>query len=270
MNIKLVLSDIDGTILDDNNLIDSKLKYELQILKKKNIPFILSSARSPEGMYPIAKELDISENPIACYNGAYIVKNIDQSDPLIISSHPLLTDEINKIFDMIQKQFPTVSINLYSKSSWYVNQTDQWIEAESDITNIVPTTTDLRRLIQAGPVHKLMLIDQPGVIKDLMSTLQKTNFNQSTFILSKQNYLEITDKKASKCEALKDLCHYFKIPIEDTMTLGDNFNDVPMFKESGLGVAMENAPEEVKGFANEVTVSNNHNGVSSALRKFIS
>ncbi|GEO77916.1 hypothetical protein LMI01_02470 [Companilactobacillus mindensis] len=53
------------------------------------------------------------------------------------------------------------------------------------------------------------------------------------------------------------------------MTLGDNFNDVPMLKIAGLGVAMANAPQEVKNCANVVTETNNHNGVSKAIEKYV-
>ncbi|MCH4010307.1 Cof-type HAD-IIB family hydrolase [Companilactobacillus sp.] len=269
MDIKLVLSDIDGTILDDNNFVDSNLQTELRVLKQKNIPFVLSSARSPEGMLPIAKKLDIVDNPIASYNGAYIIKDIDLEYPTIISSHALPQNEIQNIFEIINQDFPTVSINLYSKSQWYVNQTDHWTDEEADITNIEPMVTDLNRFILDKPVHKLLLIDEPDVISDLMKQLQNAKFLRSTFILSKPNYLEITDKGASKSEALKELAEYYHLPIEDTMALGDNFNDVPMFETAGLGVAMENAPDEVKGMADEVTSSNNDNGVSEALKKYL-
>jgi Cof subfamily protein (haloacid dehalogenase superfamily) len=269
MDIKLVLSDIDGTILDDHQSVDSELKQTLLSLRQKHIPFILSSARSPEGMYPIAEDLGILDYPIACYNGAYVIKRLDQEDVSVISSHVLPESELRSIFQLISKSYSTVSINLYSRNKWYVSETDRWINAESKITNLDPIITDLNEFSSSAPVHKLLLIDEVDTISNLMDALQSLNLEQSSFILSKDNYLEVTNKKASKKEALRELANYYKIKIKDTMTLGDNFNDVPMFEASGLGVAMKNAPEQVKQIADVITESNNDNGVSKALKKYL-
>ncbi|AKP66912.1 Cof-type HAD-IIB family hydrolase [Companilactobacillus ginsenosidimutans] len=269
MPVGLVLSDIDGTILDDKNFIDPKLPAKLLRLRKMKIPFVLSSARSPEGMYPIAKKLGILDNPIACYNGAYVINGLKEKNSTVISSHEVKISELTEIFKILNQGYPTVSVNTYSEWKWYVNQPDKWTELESGITNLEPAVTDLHKFIQKHPVHKLLLIDSKKVIADLRNTLENVNFAHTSFILSKDNYLEVTNKKASKKEALKDLAQYYKVPIENTMTLGDNFNDVPMFKASGLGVAMANAPEKVQGIADKVTLSNNDSGVTAALREYI-
>ena len=74
--IKLILSDIDGTILNDENVIDTGLKAAVKQLRQKDVPFVLASARSPEWMKQIAADLDVLDNPIACYNGALVVKDL--------------------------------------------------------------------------------------------------------------------------------------------------------------------------------------------------
>ena len=73
-HIRLIISDIDGTILNDLHQIDSDLLTLIPDLKREEIPFVLASARSPKGMAPIAKELGIEDCPMACYNGALIQK----------------------------------------------------------------------------------------------------------------------------------------------------------------------------------------------------
>jgi len=113
MDIRLILSDIDGTILNDDNVIDTGLKQAVKKLRQKNVPFVLASARSPEGMLPIAKELGVLDNPIACYNGALVVKDLDRKDFTTILNHELEVDDVKRINDIIQKQYPTVSVNQY-------------------------------------------------------------------------------------------------------------------------------------------------------------
>ena len=72
--IRLVISDIDGTILNDQHQVDYQLKIQLPLLQEKGIPFVLASARSPLGMEPIAQQLGLIDNPLACYNGALVIK----------------------------------------------------------------------------------------------------------------------------------------------------------------------------------------------------
>lgn len=269
MSIKLVLSDIDGTILDDSQQIDSSLKRQLEKMKQQKIPFVLASARSPEAMLPIAKELGILDNPVACYNGAYVVKNLDQENVEVITSHTIPPTETKKIFNILEESFPSVSINLYSKMKWYIETADQWNQQESAITKLEPIKKDLQIFIEDHPVHKFLLIDQAKTIHQLMEHLEKSGLKDCSFVLSKDNYLEVTNKKASKKIVLKELTQHYGIDSSETMTIGDNFNDVPMLVRSGFGVAMNSAPDGVKKVADWITTDNNHHGVSHALSENI-
>jgi len=270
-DVKLILSDIDGTILNDDNKVDSNLKSIVHKLREQAIPFVLASARSPEGMREIAKELDVVDNPIACYNGALVIKDIQSKDYSTILSHELNLNEVKKIISIIHQKFAQVSINLYSGADWYVEKKDQWVQIESDITKLDPIETNLDELVAncKVPIHKLLLIGQSTEISQVLKLLNNNNFDDSSFYLSKPNYLEITNNKVSKETALRELAKTYDITVEQTMTLGDNFNDIPMLKIAGLGVAMQNAPEEVKNCANEVTETNNRNGVSRAIEKYV-
>ena len=81
----------------------------------------------------------------------------------------------------------------------------------------------------------------------------------------KDNYLEVTAKHVSKEHALLEVAKYYDLPLEQVMTIGDNFNDSPMLALAGLGIAMGNAPEGVKETANLVTASNDEHGVAQAI-----
>lgn len=268
--IKLILSDIDGTILNDDNVVDSGLKETVSKLKQQGIPFVLASARPPEGMLPIAKELDVLDNPIACYNGALVIKDLQQDEYSTILSHELQIDEVKKIITIIQQKFPQVSINLYSGADWYVETLDKWVEIESSITKLDPIVTNIDQLLeQHQPIHKILLISNEDEIQRVSQNLHNDSFEDSSFYLSKPNYLEITNSNVSKEKALRELAQTYQIGLKQTMTLGDNYNDVPMLKLAGLGVAMQNAPTDIQKCANVVTESNNHNGVSKAIEKYV-
>lgn len=269
--IKLILSDIDGTILDDENAIDSGLKRAVSKLKKQDVPFVLASARSPRGMLPIAKELELLDNPIACYNGALVIKDLEQADYSTILSHELNIVEVKKIVNIVHQKFVDVSINLYSGDEWYVEKYDKWAKAEASITKLEPIETDIDQLVKQHqrPIHKILLISDTEEIEQVLNYLHNGDLKNSSFYLSKPNYLEITNNNVSKEKALRELAKVYQISLSQAMTLGDNYNDAPMLKIAGLGVAMKNAPIEIQKCANVVTETNNNNGVSKAIEKYV-
>ena len=264
--IKLIMSDIDGTILDKNHQLDSHLIELMPLLKQYDIPFVLASARSPLGIAPISKELGITECPIACYNGALI-----SLGDKILSQHTIDKKELLLLHDFLKKEFPTVSINVYSGKDWLVNTIDEWVEIEAQITRESPKVTSLADFLQEEKnlIHKLLLIDNTSTIQKLKETLATMDFPQTDFYLSKDNYLEVTHNQVSKKQALLELANYYQLSLSEIMTIGDNYNDIPMIETAGLGVAMGNAPTEVKTCANTVTDSNDQNGVSKAIKLYV-
>ena len=269
-SIRLIISDIDGTILDDQHQVDPNLKDMIPLLSREKIPFVLASARSPLGMEPIARELGLGDNPLACYNGALVIKGDPQAYETIIE-HPLDKKEIRTFLELVKTEFPSVSINLYSGKDWIANRLDKWVQIEAAITGERPMIqNELIPVLNAQmPVHKLLLIDEAPVIQKLHDYLQTLGFPKTSFYLSKDNYMEVTAKHVSKEQALYEIAQHYQVPLEQVMTIGDNFNDLPMLRLAGLGVAMGNAPEAVKTEAKAVTKSNNEHGVAEAVEKYV-
>ena len=152
-----------------------------------------------------------------------------------------------------------------------MNTIDEWVEIEATITGESPKVTSLADFIKDEKtlVHKLLLIDNTDTIQKLQKTLSSIDFPQTDFYLSKDNYLEVTHNQVSKKQALLELAKYYQLSLSEIMTIGDNYNDIPMIETSGLGVAMGNAPTDVKTCANTVTDSNDQNGVSKAIKLYV-
>ena len=267
--IRLVISDVDGTILNDQHQVDYQLKTQLPLLQEKGIPFVLASARSPLGMEPIAQQLGLIDNPLACYNGALVIKGNSQNYDVLME-HGLDKKEVQYLLELVQEKFPAVAINLYSGKDWFAEQIDKWVQEEADITGEIPTIQDLAFVLQKQvSVHKLLLIGEPADIQKLQDYLQNIAFPQTAFYLSKENYLEVTAKQVSKENALQEIAHFYQIPLQQVMAIGDNFNDLPMLKLAGLGVAMGNAPKAVKEQVAAVTHTNNNHGVAQAIEQYV-
>lgn len=269
--IKLIVSDIDGTILDDQHQISSQLKQLLPDLTKHGIHFVLASARSPQGMAAIATTLTLADQPLACYNGALILNHAHLELSETLFSQPLDQLEAIRVFQEIQRYFSSISLNLYSGINWFVPAFDHWVKAESEITQIQPTVADLSDLLHARhvPVHKFLLIDQANTIQSLIAHLNKLSLHHTAYYLSKNNYLEITHRDISKATVVTELAKYYDLQKDQVLAIGDNYNDLPMLQAAGIGIAMANAPIAVQQAATDVTTSNQEEGVIRAIKKYV-
>ena len=185
--------------------------------------------------------------------------------------HGLSKADVKKIVALIKKQFSHISINFYSGGDWIVEEIDQWVQIEADITKESPDIRNFDTLLtdDAIPIHKLLLIANAQAIQEFFTYLKRVNFEDASFYLSKDNYLEVTSQSVSKENALLEIAKYYDISLSQTMAIGDNYNDIPMLKLAGLGVAMANAPQAVKNEADIETVSNNDNGVSKVIEDYV-
>ena len=94
------------------------------------------------------------------------------------------------------------------------------------------------------------------------------NFPECTFVRSSKIALDIMPSGVNKATAVSFLCNQWNIDIKDTMAFGDNYNDCEMLEAVGHGIVMGNAPDNIKNRFSEVTLDNNHDGISFTLSKY--
>ena len=109
--IGLVISDIDGTILDKDHQLDSRLKENLAILAQQGILFCLASARSPLGIRPIQEALGL-DAPLVAYNGA-LIGQWQEGEFRVLQDIPIVEADVAALIGLIEHSFPAVSIGLY-------------------------------------------------------------------------------------------------------------------------------------------------------------
>lgn len=264
---KMLCLDIDGTLLNSNHKITLKTKNAIKSLYKgKGIPVILVSARMPSAIKYLKNELEI-DTPIICYSGAFILSNKDEM---------LYNEYIEKnIVSNIFKEISDLDIHksLYLKDRWCISRNDMWSDLESSITGINPEIISFKELLEVksdddNGFNKILLIGDEAIVKKAYLRLRKANFEKISFNMSKPTYIEIMNNNTSKTKAIKKLLDIYNITNEEVVTIGDNYNDVDMIKFAGLGIAMGNAPDEVKLISDDVTLSNDDDGVAEAIARY--
>ncbi len=262
MNIKLIFSDVDGTLLDINREISAETKVAVQGLS--HLPFILISSRMPSAMHHLQDDLDIKHHPIIAYNGGLILDG-----QRVLSSTYIdwsLTEAIVKL-----NQNKT-HLSIYQDHNWYVPSLDFWAKREVNNTKVTPKQQDYTDTLESlkqekAGAHKIMSMGEEQSIDYLYHLLHDHFGDVLHLYRSKPTYIEIAPKAISKLSAITTLLeHRFKtVKLEHCLAFGDNYNDIEMLKGVGLGVAVANAKPEVLKIAHQVTGTSKNHGVAQFL-----
>lgn len=263
MTYKLICSDIDGTLLNK----DKELSYlTIQEVKRlSHIPFILISSRMPKAMRHLQHELGNTEAPIIAYNGGLILHKNKTIQSTVINLS-ILESIINHC------QNTSIHISLYHHDEWFVPSLDYWAKREINNTKVHPEMKSNVHVLKSWKLegkgaHKIMCMGDEHEIDFLYHTLEREHHNDIILYRSKSTYIEISHRSISKKTAIETLINhsYPNFAMHDVIAFGDNYNDIEMLKAVGLGVAVENANEDVLKIAKRVTDTNKNDGVAKIL-----
>lgn len=264
---KAVFIDVDGTLIRSDHSISDATFNIIQKLKEKNILVVLVSARPLSGIEPIAEKIGLLNYPISSLNGAYIA-----SKGKIIFESGIDIDIAIGVHDELQKYNATTIY--YQQELWFSEVQNFNIVHEQKITSVPVIIQPFNETLQywqsknTSP-NKLLVISEEIVIKEIQDNLKQQFIIHLNIYTSQPTFLEVMNKQASKTNAVKLLIDLYNIKQEETIAIGDNFNDKEMIEFAGCGVAMGNAPDEVKAVSNYITDTNDNDGVSKALKKMM-
>ena len=257
----IVFMDIDGTLLDSQHRVMPQTKARVQELHRRGIPIVLCSARPPEGVNRVAGQVGLY-GARACYNGGLIYD----------AYSTILRDvgiDIHKAMDFrrfVAERFPELVVSAYLYNIWMTEDPRHpLIRQEAEISGCAPLMGELEQVAGAvSHVHKLLCIGDPAQIRTLQR-LVRQYFPQLTALRSKANYLEILPPESTKGSAAQVLLQHYGLSADQAVAFGDSDVDADLLQYCGLGVAMGNAPRQVKEAADYVTAYNDEEGVYIAL-----
>lgn len=262
--IRLIGLDIDGTILNDNVEISSRVKDTIKKVRNAGVHVALLSGRNYNGMKTYIEELNL-KGIAASANGAEIVSIKDEEILLQeVIPYEIAVEVVKdaKILELCNINFSNLKVytegfeNLPHEYKKILNQEFDQVE-------------DITQNLKNYPSAKLMMI---GREQDLF-TLQDLIGQKFSKILnadfSTNNLLEVYSNKADKGKALDYIREIFGYSKEETMCIGDSENDVAMFKAAGVSVAMGNALDGVKAYADYITDHIEHDGAAKAMEKYV-
>jgi Cof subfamily protein (haloacid dehalogenase superfamily) len=263
MKYKLLAVDVDGTLLNNNREITEKTKRAIHQVIDRGVIFTISSGRPVQGVAMITEQLGV-DIPVITYNGAMVITG---SSKKVIYSCTLREEDAVLIEKLGRERNTTMAI--WADNQLFVNRPDERAAQYSQLSGTEPKLyRDVRDLLEKG-INKMLWYDEIQRINTFEREMRGLLSPSVNFHTSQPIFLEFVDVKASKAIALGKLGEHYGIRREEMIAVGDGFNDLSMIEYAGLGVAMDNAPAEIKKAADFVTLSNENDGVAHVIEKFI-
>jgi Cof subfamily protein (haloacid dehalogenase superfamily) len=268
MQYKLIVTDMDGTLLNRDQEMTPKNREAIDFAIENGVRVALASGR----MYDSAKQhieylnMDI---PIIACNGSLI----KSSNGTLIYSNKIDTGLCLKAVEVLEKY--NVYYQCQHEDLLFCKDSDNKDSIYYKINEFMKTQTkvviedDLKDSILNNDILKFTIIEENNtsilpVIKEELETIEGLKITSSW-----ENNIEIMSEGVDKGQAIKMLCEHLNIDKSEIMAFGDNYNDIEMLEYAGLGVAMGNSNDDIKEIADYVTDTNEESGFANAIFKFM-
>jgi Cof subfamily protein (haloacid dehalogenase superfamily) len=263
MKISALISDVDGTLVTSAKTVTDASRKAVAALHERGIAFAVISGRPPRGMQMLVEPFTLTA-PLAGFNGGAFT-NPDLSP---LEEHALAPETAQRAFDWLRRK--GIDVWVFSGLDWLVLDSEgAHVATETRAVHFRPTVVrafepalaSAFKIVGVSPDHELLARCE----KELQPVLGEA----ASASRSQPYYLDITHPMANKGVAVTRLAALMGVPMGEVAVIGDGHNDVGMFAQSGLSIAMGNAPPDVQKQARFVTTANDQDGFANAVRTYI-
>jgi Cof subfamily protein (haloacid dehalogenase superfamily) len=259
MSVALVISDVDGTLLDDSKQLSPGATAAVQRLYKAGIRFTIASARPPQLTRALVQQLAVRE-PFACFNGALIVG----PDKSVLKKLPITTADAQIVADWIVRS--GFDLWVWTDHDWFVsNPSGPHVSHHEELMGSKATVLPTRDMAKFCVLKLVGVSEDHAGLARAEQEAPSLGCRSISATRSSEYYLDVTDAGANKGAVVLTLSEMLGIPAVAMATIGDMTTDTLMFRQSGISIAMGNAHDDVKALATAVTKSNNDDGFAYAM-----
>lgn len=272
MAIKIILLDLDGTLLTSDKQISPANHAALDRAASQGIHIVPSTGRFFGGMPQVVRDLPFIRYAITV-NGAQIY---DAAEDRVLHRAEIQPEDAELIYDCLDT-LPVIYDCFLDGWGYMDRRSYARIDEFISDPRVNQMVKDLRKPVenfrafirdQHRPVQKIQMFFQDLTLREQVWAQLIDQFPHMSVTSSIVNNVEINEKHANKGEALAVLCRHLGVSIHETMSFGDGSNDRSMILAAGTGVAMANADPSLKEIADYVTDTNDNDGVAKAIQRF--
>lgn len=261
--ISLVLADVDGTLVDADKALTPRAKAAVHALHAAGIAFAMTSGRPPRGMAMLIEPLAV-RTPIAGFNGGVFATPTLS----VIEKRVLPADIARRVVEIIGQS--GLDVWVYGVEDWFIRNRDfPHVSREQSTVQFEPTVVSNFDLALGTAVKIVGVSDDHDLVARCEQRVQDEFGAAASASRSQPYYLDVTHPDANKGAVVAEISKFLSIPSAEIATIGDMPNDILMFRNSGLSIAMGNASAEVQGHADFVTDSNRDEGFAKAMERYV-
>lgn len=265
LRYKLIASDFDGTLRHTDGEVSEETKETVREFTSRGGIFALCTGRMTASILPRAREMGLNGLAVA-YQGGVIV---DTASGKILRDERIPCSDTVEICRFLEEDN---HLHVYDGDRFFVNENDGFLAMYERICRVhgILTPRAVSRTVEAEHVsaNKIVAMCEAEKQAELLSRC-RAGFGDRYYITSSmEQMVEIAPKGVDKGTALDFMASYYGIPLAETIGFGDNYNDIPLIRKAGLGIAIGNGVQELKDAAGYVTKSCDEDGVAYAIKKF--
>lgn len=268
MKYKLLVLDVDGTLLNSQKEISKQTLASLLKIQKMGIRIVLASGRSIYGLRDLISALELKQHGgyILSYNGGQV---IDANNDEVLFEKRIDP----KMLPYLEKKAKKNGFGIFTYYKDHLitpNPENKHIQDEAKLNGMEIRTVDsLSEAVDFSPCKCVLVSDDEPALVGLKDHWRKRLAGVLDVYRSEPFFLEVVPEFIDKGNTLAVLLEKLHVGAEEVMVIGDGRRDVPMIQMAGWGVAMGNAQDSVKVCADYTTETNDNDGVALAVQKFI-
>lgn len=275
-DIKVIIMDVDGTLTNSKKVITEKTKETLIEAQNNGALLILASGRPSSGLVDFARELEMNKHHglLVCFNGSKVIDCETNetlfNETMTVEEGQAVLEHLKKfkVKPMIDKGDYLFVNDVYDCNIQVKNESLNIIQYESRGGKFKLCEKDDLASFADYPLNKILTAGDPEYLEEHYKEMMEPFKDSLSCMFTAPFYFEFTAQGIDKAKALDTVLTPMGYKREEMIAFGDGHNDISIVEYAGIGVAMDNAVDALKNVANEITFSNEEDGIAHTLNKY--
>jgi Cof subfamily protein (haloacid dehalogenase superfamily) len=262
--IRLLAVDLDGTLVGRDLVLRERVRDEISRVRAAGVEGCIVTGRMYRAALPFARELAL-DAPLICYQGAAIV---DPQTDEVLFDMPLPNVTALDVVKAAKRD--GMHVQLYRNDNYYCEQRNRFSDLYAQLSRVEPVIVpSLEEAFATSDATKAVIVADAADAKRYAERMAAHLDGRAYVTRSYPEFVEILNHSVDKGEALEFVAARLGVTMDEVLAIGDSWNDEPLLRAAGVGVAMGSAPDEVKAAADAVVGDVAHDGVAEALERYV-